>query len=249
MLDEDTLVVTYQAWRGEPRGKHKTGESWEGRGHCVDCNQCVAVCPTGIDIRDGIQLECIGCALCIDACNGVMEKLDLPRGLIAYDTERRKAERSEGKKLSYRIVRPRTILYTMLLLGVASFMLVMLATRDDQALNVLRDRTPLFVRLSDGTVRNGFEVKVLNKARDDRRFFLAVGGIKDAAMSVVGDPAPPRATVTLEGRGDKVTAFKVYVRVPQENLKSADEALYFVLTDPVSGTKTRRDVRFRGPRK
>jgi polyferredoxin len=81
MFDDDTLIVTYQAWRGEPRGKHKKGQSWAGRGHCVDCNQCVAVCPMGIDIRDGQQLECIGCALCIDACDAVMDKLDLPRGL------------------------------------------------------------------------------------------------------------------------------------------------------------------------
>ena len=88
MFDRDSLLISYRAWRGEPRGPHKAGQSWEGRGDCIDCRQCVAVCPTGIDIRDGSQLECIQCALCIDACNEIMDKVGRPRGLIAYDTVR-----------------------------------------------------------------------------------------------------------------------------------------------------------------
>ena len=88
MIDRDSLLVSYRAWRGEPRGAHKAGQSWEGRGDCIDCRQCVAVCPTGIDIRHGSQLECIQCALCIDACNEIMDKVGRPRGLVAYDTMR-----------------------------------------------------------------------------------------------------------------------------------------------------------------
>ena len=97
MLDEDTLLVTYDAWRGEPRGKHKKGDSWEGRGDCIDCKPCVAVCPTGIDIRDGLQLECIGCGLCIDACNDVMDKIGRPRELIAYDTRAQPGSRARRR--------------------------------------------------------------------------------------------------------------------------------------------------------
>ena len=91
MLDEQSVIVTYQKWRGEPRGKHKAGDSWEGRGDCIDCSLCVAVCPTGIDIRDGQQIECIGCGLCIDACNETMDKVGRPRGLIRWDTLARPA--------------------------------------------------------------------------------------------------------------------------------------------------------------
>ena len=111
MLDEESLVVTYHPARGEPRGSHKADESWEDRGHCIDCNQCVAVCPMGIDIRDGQQLECIGCALCIDACNEVMEKVSLPRNLISYDTLGNMDRRAKGEPTTFSIVRPRTVFY------------------------------------------------------------------------------------------------------------------------------------------
>ena len=112
LVDRDTLAVTYEAWRGEPRGKYRKGESWEGRGDCIDCKQCVAVCPTGIDIRDGFQLECIGCGLCIDACDDVMAKIGRPPNLIAYDSERN-LELRAGRPPVYRLVRPRTILYAV----------------------------------------------------------------------------------------------------------------------------------------
>lgn len=96
MFDEDSLIIAYDKLRGEPRGKHKKGESWDGHGHCVDCTQCVQVCPTGIDIRDGLQIQCIACGLCIDACDSVMEKVGLPKGLIRYDTERNLKEMAEA---------------------------------------------------------------------------------------------------------------------------------------------------------
>jgi cytochrome c oxidase accessory protein FixG len=119
MFDEDTFVVTYRNDRGEPRGKHKRGTSWAGRGHCVACNQCVAVCPTGIDIRDGQQLECINCNLCIDACNGVMDKVGLARGLIALDTLANVNRRLAGLPGGTQLVRPRTIIYALILVVVA----------------------------------------------------------------------------------------------------------------------------------
>src|SRR5262249_44081239 len=116
MIDEETYAATYRDWRGEERGKHRKGESWEGRGDCIDCRACVAVCPTGIDIRDGLQLECIGCGLCIDACNDIMEKVERPRGLIAFDTYANRATRLKGAAPAPHFIRPRTIAYAVVLL-------------------------------------------------------------------------------------------------------------------------------------
>jgi len=116
MLDEQSVIVTYQKWRGEQRGKHKAGDSWDGRGDCVDCRLCVNVCPTGIDIRDGQQLECIGCGLCIDACNETMAKVDRPVDLIRWDTLAHQEERERGGTTSpWRPIRARTLLYSALL--------------------------------------------------------------------------------------------------------------------------------------
>ena len=110
MFDEESLLVSYKEDRGETRGPHKKGASWEGRGDCIDCGQCVAACPMGIDIRDGMQLECIQCALCIDACDEIMDRVERPRGLIAYDTFRNQERRRAGETPRLNILRPRTIL-------------------------------------------------------------------------------------------------------------------------------------------
>ncbi len=115
--------------RGEPRAPHKKGDTWDDRGDCVDCKACVAVCPMGIDIRNGPQLECIQCALCIDACNDIMDKIDRPRGLIAYTTERNQESKTSGPRDGLRIVRPRTILYSVAIAIVGSVMLWALLNR------------------------------------------------------------------------------------------------------------------------
>jgi cytochrome c oxidase accessory protein FixG len=246
MFDEDSLVVTYQKWRGEPRGRHHKGESWEGRGHCVDCNQCVAVCPTGIDIRDGNQLECIGCALCIDACAGVMEKVGLPKGLITYDTERNQALRAAGKPPHYRLIRPRTILYALLFAGVGLIMLVTLGTRTTLSINVLPDRAPLFVTLSDGSIRNGYIVKILNKSRELRTFAFAIEGLPQATLHVIGQ-GEEVTKARLSSRSDQVATYKVYVRVPRGTLHGDSASFRFVLTDERTGEKAVNETIFRGP--
>jgi cytochrome c oxidase accessory protein FixG len=186
MFDEDSFIVSYRAHRGEPRGKHKAGTSWDGRGDCIDCGGCVAVCPTGIDIRDGQQLECIGCGLCIDACNEVMDKVGRPRNLIAFDTLRAQECAQSGTPYIHRWIRPRPMIYAGVLAIVAGVMVAVLATRADTELHVLRDRAPLFVTLSDGSIRNGYTVKILNKAREPRAYELAVSGIAGPRVSVVG---------------------------------------------------------------
>jgi cytochrome c oxidase accessory protein FixG len=177
MMDEQTITVTYRNHRGEPRGKHRKNEGATALGDCIDCNACVAVCPMGIDIRKGQQLECITCALCIDACDDVMEKVGSPRGLIDYCTlEDERIERTGGAAVPIwrRIFRPRTILYTVLWAGIGVAMVVSLFMRDSIDLSVARDRNPTFVMLSDGTIRNGYTIKVANMNHEPHRFVLSV---------------------------------------------------------------------------
>jgi cytochrome c oxidase accessory protein FixG len=247
MFDEDTLVVTYEGWRGEPRGKHKQGDSWEGRGHCVDCRQCANVCPTGIDIRDGSQLECIGCGLCIDACNRIMERLDLPKGLIRLDTVNSQAAREKGGSAPFRIVRPRTLIYVAVLSLVAGVMAFGLGNRSTLDVNLLRDRNPLFVTLSDGTIRNGYTFKIMNRARADRQFVLTLEGISGATLSVLGGPTDTDR-LALETAPDKVETFRVFVRAPRGALAGESTPLRFVLIeDTPEGEYSIQDNVFRGP--
>jgi cytochrome c oxidase accessory protein FixG len=243
MFDEDTLVVTYQKWRGEPRGK--LGK--EGAGDCVDCGQCVAVCPMGIDIRDGNQLECIGCALCIDACTPVMAKLGRAPNLIGYDTERRIAARAKGEPMRYRILRPRTLLYGLIFAAVGLAMIAVLAMRSDVEINVLHDRNPLFVTLSDGAVRNGYTVKILNKERAERIFRLEFKGVAGARMRIVG-LVETASWVELRADPDTVTTYQIYISTDRANLRAERSDVSFVLTDITNLDTATRSTRFYGPK-
>ncbi|MEC9432469.1 MAG: cytochrome c oxidase accessory protein CcoG [Pseudomonadota bacterium] len=176
MMDDQTITVGYRHWRGEPRGKHVKKNAEAGLGDCIDCNACVAVCPMGIDIRDGQQLACITCALCIDACDDVMEKTGRPRGLIDYITLQDEAVETAGAApipLVRRILRPRTILYTVLWAGIGVGMVVSLFMRESIDLSIARDRNPTFVVLSDGSIRNGYTVKVSNQNLEPHEFVLS----------------------------------------------------------------------------
>lgn len=179
MFDKDTLIISYDDKRGEPRGKHKQGDSWEGRGDCIDCDSCVVVCPAGIDIRDGLQYRCISCGLCVDACNSVMDKVGRPRGLIRYDTERR-MDAAAPVKLDF--MRPRTLIYAGVLSLVAAAMLYGLLTRPTTKVEAQQDRNPLYVNLSDGSVRNRYTLEIANRTREDRRYRLRVSGLPGARM-------------------------------------------------------------------
>ena len=234
LIDRETLMVTYRSDRGEPRGPHKKGQPWEGRGHCIDCNQCVAACPMGIDIRDGDQLECINCALCIDACNTVMKRVALPRGLIAYDTPQNIERRTKGERPHFTLLRPRVVLYAAALLGVAAVMLFALTTRGTIDLNVLRDRNPTFVKLSDGSVRNAYTVKIMNHVNEKRAFRLAVEGPKATAVKIVGvtDAAAP-----VEVEGDRLRTLRVLLTVPAGSLYQDSLPVTFTVADKTSGEK------------
>jgi len=246
MLDEDSLVVTYDRYRGEPRGPHRKGQEWGETSHCIDCKQCVAVCPTGIDIRDGIQLECIGCGLCVDACNEVMDKVGLPPNLIAFNTERRMQQKAKKVPMTYRLVRPRTLLYAFLFLGVATLMTVALASRETQGINVLHDRT-LFVKLSSGAIQNSYDVKILNKERRQRLFTLIVEGIPGATIKVVGKSVNPSGSVTVTAPPDGLGEYRVHLRAPAASITASETKIRFVITDP-TGVKTVRTTTFRAPK-
>ena len=207
MTDQDALSVTYRADRGEPRGPHKKNETWEGRGDCVDCRQCVAVCPQGIDIRDGDQLECINCALCIDACDEIMLKVGRPTGLIAYDTHPNVGRRMRKEKARVRLVRPRTVLYAVLMLAVGGLMLFQLMHRQTLSLDVIRDRNPPFVRLSTGEIRNNYGIKILNMAPRVRHVAIQIEGLSGARLQ----DADAQGRIIADAAPDGVESLRVHV--------------------------------------
>ena len=229
LQDEHSLIVTYRTDRGEPRGPLRKGESWHGRGHCIDCNNCVAVCPAGIDIRDGHQLQCISCALCIDACNAVMSKIGLPRGLVAYDTLENEVRRAHGEPARYRWLRPRTVLYAGLIAVVGVAMLAALLLRSDLDLTVERDRNPVYVLLSDGMIRNGYTLKAINKTYAKRTLTLALDGLPGAHVAIVGSDVGDTATFTVEP--DKLRSVRVYVRAPAGTLAHEATPIRFTVRD------------------
>jgi len=231
MTDNEALSVTYRRDRGEPRGPHKKGLPWTATSHCIDCHQCVAACPMGIDIRDGTQLECINCALCIDACDDIMDKVGLPRGLIAYDTEANVERRLRGEPSHFRFIRPRTILYSAILLLVGAIMLYTLWARFSIGIDVLKDRNPEFVLQSNGAVLNGYSVKVLNHADRARTFLLTVSGGKFAAIRVIGVPNTV-GPVPIQVEPDRVRALRVLLTTAKTDLKPRNQEIEFQILDP-----------------
>jgi cytochrome c oxidase accessory protein FixG len=213
MLDQHSLQVTYRVDRGEPRGPHKKDESWQGRGDCIDCKQCVVVCPMGIDIRNGPQMECINCGLCIDACDEIMDRIGRPRGLIGYDTDAAVAARACGTRPVYRLVRPRTLYYAAALALVSGLMVWGLAHRATLDLHVLRDRNPMFVRLRDGSVRDGYTLKIANRGFHEKTLTVRVEGLPGAELRTPGADATEGA-LQVHAPGNEVRALRVFVIAP-----------------------------------
>ena len=190
MFDKDTLVITYDEKRGEPRGGRRKGldPRAQGLGDCVDCNICVQVCPTGIDIRNGLQYECIGCAACIDGCDQVMDKMGYPKGLIRYTTQNALAKGYDTKTMWRRVFRFRTVIYSAVLLAVASAAALSLATRNPLRVDILRDRGALAREASPGIIENVYRVQIMNTDETARRFSIRAEGFPGLEVTGVEQP-------------------------------------------------------------
>ena len=220
MLDEKSLVVTYKDWRGEPRthGVKKAAEETLYTGDCIDCNQCVAVCPTGIDIREGPQIGCITCALCIDACDKVMAQIGKPRGLIDYCTlDDAAIEKAGGigAPVLKTLLRPRTLAYFTIWGSIGLAMLFTLGQRTRLDLAVQQDRNPVFVRLSDGNIRNNYTLKIRNMETRPRAITVSVLGLAGAQMwTADGNREAAVQTVNVKVEPDSVTKVRLFVAAP-----------------------------------
>ncbi|KAA5614139.1 cytochrome c oxidase accessory protein CcoG [Rhodovastum atsumiense] len=247
MLDEQSLIVTYQAWRGEPRGHGRRDAAHAGLGACIDCNACVNSCPTGVDIRDGVQLECINCGLCIDACNEMMVKSGQPKWLVTWDTLARQREKAQGQHGRLRILRPRTLVYAGVLAVAMSVMGVALASRAHVHLSVQHDRAPLFVMTRDGGLRNAYTIRISNKTLQDAPFTLAVAGVKDAVMAFGEAPEQRSQVLDLTVPGDQVDTRRLLVFGRPERLADGSTPLELTLRNTQTGEMTTYRTVFMGP--
>ncbi|MGQ0708877.1 MAG: cytochrome c oxidase accessory protein CcoG [Rhodoferax sp.] len=184
MFDRDTLVVTYDAQRGEPRGARskKADPAALGLGSCVDCTLCVQVCPTGIDIRNGLQYQCIGCGLCADACNNVMDKVGYPRGLIRYATENAIEQGWGSRQVLSHVLRPRVLIYSTILLGITLAMFVSLGLRTPFKVDVVRDRGVMARIADNGNIENVYRVQLMNASENVQRYRFEAQGLPGLAV-------------------------------------------------------------------
>jgi cytochrome c oxidase accessory protein FixG len=186
MFDDDTLIVTYDEVRGEPRGirSKKLGDHTEGLGSCVDCNLCVQVCPTGIDIRKGLQYECIGCGACADACDQVMDKMGFARGLVKYSTANGMQNRWSKQQMWHRVLRPRVLIYSALLGLMVLGLIVGLYFKPSYRVDVTRDRAVISRLAEDGQLENVYRLKIANNAEHMQRFDISVNGLEPLTMEI-----------------------------------------------------------------
>ncbi|UOM34041.1 cytochrome c oxidase accessory protein CcoG [Acuticoccus sp. I52.16.1] len=263
MMDEKSLTVTYNDWRGEPRSRHAKRMEREGKavGDCIDCNACVAVCPTGIDIRDGQQLPCITCALCIDACDDVMTKIGKPRGLISYttlqdfaaNTARAAAEGMEAAKASQvlpgwrEVMRPRVFVYFVLWSAIGIAMVIAVLARDRLDLSVAHDRNPRFVQLSDGSVRNGYTVKIMNMEPEPREFDFGLEGLPGGLMWSPNIVEEPARRFAVPVGPDQVREFRVFVKADPMDLAGDTVPFTFRTFDIGGREKTATETVFDTP--
>ena len=188
MFDKDTLIVTYDTQRGEPRGARskKVDPKAAGLGDCIDCSLCVQVCPVGIDIRNGLQYECIGCGLCVDACNSVMDKVNYPRGLIRYATQNGMLQRWSSAQMVRRVLRPRVLFYTTVLVGLSVALLTSLSLRVPLKVDVVRDRAALSRLVAGGQLENVYRLQIMNATEAPQRYRISASGLE--GLTVASEP-------------------------------------------------------------
>ncbi|MEX2523569.1 MAG: cytochrome c oxidase accessory protein CcoG [Gammaproteobacteria bacterium] len=235
MFDDDTLIVSYDEKRGEPRGPRRAGidHRAKGLGDCINCTLCVQVCPTGIDIRDGLQYECISCSACIDACNDVMDKMNYPRGLIRYTTQ----NALEGRKT--RLLRPRILVYGIVLLAFMILFAWLIATRIPLDLDVIRDRNQLY-RETQGLIENVYTLKILNMEETPHEYRVTADGIEGMELTADSNPVTVRAGEVLD--------VPVRIRVNEGNLEKRSSGITFTITNVIDPERTvSEDAVFLGP--
>jgi len=224
MVDKQTIMPTYDHYRGEQRGKLKKGQYAEGQGDCIDCHQCVAVCPTGVDIRQGQEYGCITCGLCIDACDSVMIKVNKPTGLIRYTSL---DEMKFNKPLKAIYKRPRVIVYSTILLVALSILTYGIFTLAPMELKVLHDRQPLFVQLSNGAYRNKYELKVMNKT--DKPMLVDI-----SFESEIDNLKPIKELTSVEIPTGNVKSIYVYLKAFEKDVGDNNDVIFSVISDSAS---------------
>jgi cytochrome c oxidase accessory protein FixG len=242
MFDKDTLIITYDNERGEPRGprsKKTAGPSSAAKvqGDCIDCSMCVQVCPTGIDIRDGLQYECIGCAACIDACNGVMAKIDLPAGLIRYSTDHAITKKWSFKQMQARVLRARVLIYSAILALIITAFFVSLFLRTPLKMDVIRDRGSMGREVEDGMIENVYRLQIMNTDEASHHFKISVSGIDSIALASADE-------LDLEGTGSRAVPVRVRVAAGEGEAGSNKIRFTLVATDHVSRQVTEKAVFF-----
>ncbi|MTI00204.1 cytochrome c oxidase accessory protein CcoG [Roseibium sp. RKSG952] len=252
LTDEKALNVTYRWDRGEPRGSLKQNQALEKKGlpagDCIDCYQCFQVCPTGVDIRNGMQLDCIQCGLCIDACDNVMTKIGKPTGLIGYDTDENIQRRIEGKEPVYEIVRPRTVIYAGIIVLVSAIMLYALLTRDFADISVLHDRNPVYVTQSDGSIRNGYTIRLSNKRNHERHFVLNVEGMPaNTRIDAIGASGNVANRPVIDVGPDTTREVRVTLTAPVWEKLPPSTPITFRITDSVMGEVVTANDNFKAP--
>ena len=212
MIDKDTLIVTYDAQRGEPRGRRgkSIDHRAEGKGDCVDCSICVQVCPTGIDIRDGLQYMCIGCGACVDACDQVMDKMSYPRGLIRYSSENAIRNRWGRREQWAHLLRPRILIYSALLVVMVGLFVGGLAMRDSLKMNVMRDRNVLSREIPGGLMENVYQLQLMNTTEKPRTIRIEATGLDGLAVHNARPIEVPPASNILQ---------PVELTVPVDNVR------------------------------
>ncbi|SDK35794.1 cytochrome c oxidase accessory protein FixG [Methylophilus rhizosphaerae] len=229
MFDGDTMTVTYDEARGEPRGSRskKAGENANGLGSCIDCSICVQVCPTGIDIRNGLQHECIGCGACIDACDDVMDKMGYAKGLIKYTTQNGLDNRWNRQQMLRRLLRPRVLIYGAILTILTTGMAVSLYFKPEFRLDVLRDRAVMARYTNDGKVENVYNLKLENDTESERDFDLKVTGLPDIALHFSDEDAQGfKGLKPFEKRN-----VVVELQLPDGAVSAGSHKVYFEVTD------------------
>jgi cytochrome c oxidase accessory protein FixG len=240
LTDEHALNVSYRYDRGEPRMSVKQAAKLSlvggEAGDCIDCNQCVAACPTGVDIREGSQLGCIQCGLCIDACDSVMRKIGRPERLIAYDTEAAiTARAAKTAPPRYRALRVRTLVYLAMIGLVGAVMLYTLANRSLVGLAVVHERTPLFVTLRDGSIRNAYTLRLANKRPDTVPFIVSVRGPDGLQIDLPDAQANGDGRSIIEVEPDATRETRLFVTVPRAAAGQKSQLIWIKVQDPATG--------------